>query len=566
MSEPTDLPLNASTALARTVLDTLVERGLRELVLCPGSRSTPLALHAHTLAVRGRLRLHTRLDERTAAFLALGLAKSSQTPAAVLTTSGTAVAHLHPAVLEASHAGVPLVLLTADRPEAMRGTGANQTTDFAVTFGAACVSYIDVPPGEVGAEESQVAAWRAHVADVLRRLRLSPGPAHLNLQLAPPLVPGTPDGWQHPADLPPISLPALGGVLESEPVALPTDLRTVVVAGDDAGPPARRLAEQAGWPLLAEPSSGARTGTHALRTYRLLLDDPGLVEDVEQVVVAGHPTLSRPVTALLGRSDVDHVALLPRTDRTGRRTVTDLAGRARLRAAALVPDGTADPAWLERWRQRDREVGAALDALLARQDALLPHHVAAAVGAALPPGGLLVVGASNPIRDLDLVLAPYAVGERRLVLANRGLSGIDGTVSTALGAALGRPGSSRALALMGDLTFLHDHGGLLLGEAEERPDLTIVVVNDGGGSIFAGLEQGGPEHADSFERVFALPHRVDLGSLCAASRTPYTQVRSRGELEASLASPHGGVEVVEAVVDRSGRRDLDARIRALATG
>ena len=181
----------------------------------------------------------------------------------------------------------------------------------------------------------------------------------------------------------------------------------------------------------------------------------------------------------------------------------------------------------------------------------------------MPPGGLLVVGASNPVRDLDLMVAPYRVGDRRKVIANRGLSGIDGTVSTAVGAALGRPASSRSLALMGDVTFLHDVNGLLLGPDEPRPDLTIVVVNDDGGSIFATLEQGAPEHADAFERLFGTPHGADLGALCAATRTPHLRVDSLPGLEQALASPAGGTEVVEVAVDRAGRRDLDARIRGL---
>jgi 2-succinyl-5-enolpyruvyl-6-hydroxy-3-cyclohexene-1-carboxylate synthase len=219
--------------------------------------------------------------------------------------------------------------------------------------------------------------------------------------------------------------------------------------------------------------------------------------------------------------------------------------------------------WLEEWQRRDAELSDRLDALLETQPGLTPHHVAAAVSAALPPEGLLVVGASNPVRDLDLMTARYPVGERRLVVANRGLAGIDGTVSTAIGAALGRPRSSRALALLGDVTFLHDSNGLLLGPVEARPDLTLVVVNDDGGSIFAGLEQGGAEYASSFERLFATPHGTDLAALCAASGTRHRRVTTREALAAALADAAGGIEVVEAVCRRDNRRELDAAIRAL---
>jgi 2-succinyl-5-enolpyruvyl-6-hydroxy-3-cyclohexene-1-carboxylate synthase len=206
--------------------------------------------------------------------------------------------------------------------------------------------------------------------------------------------------------------------------------------------------------------------------------------------------------------------------------------------------------------------------LLADEPGLTPHELAGAVARALPPGGQLVVGPSNPIRDLDLMVPRYEVGARRKVLANRGLAGIDGIVSTAIGAALGRRhegprGPARNLALMGDVTFLHDANGLILGPHEPRPDLTIVVVNDDGGSIFATLEQGAEQYADAFERLFATPHHVDIAALCAATRTPHLKVSSKPELEQALANPNGGIEVIEAVVGRADRRALDGRIRSL---
>jgi 2-succinyl-5-enolpyruvyl-6-hydroxy-3-cyclohexene-1-carboxylate synthase len=229
-----------------------------------------------------------------------------------------------------------------------------------------------------------------------------------------------------------------------------------------------------------------------------------------------------------------------------------------------APDRPSSP-WLEEWKRRDAALSARLDDLLDAEPGLAPHHVARAVSAALPPEGMLLVGASNPVRDLDLMVARYPVGERRLVVANRGLAGIDGSVSTAIGAALGRPRTSRAFALLGDVTFLHDSNGLVLGPQESRPDLMIVVANDDGGSIFTGLEQGGPEYASSFERLFGTPHAVDLAALCAASGTPHRRVATRAELQAVIDSPRGGVEVVEAVCRRDNRRELDAAIRSLPT-
>jgi 2-succinyl-5-enolpyruvyl-6-hydroxy-3-cyclohexene-1-carboxylate synthase len=555
-------PRNASTAMATVLLDELVRCGVRDLVLCPGSRSAALAFAAHEAA----LTVHTRVDERSAGFLALGIARSSHRPVPVVTTSGTAVANLHPAVLEAAHAGMPLLVLTADRPARLRGTNANQTTDQAKVFGGAVREHADVPPAHPGADEGrQVTGWRALVARAVHRAagRLDdrPGPVHLNLQFEEPLVPRADDGWTaDPAGRPdgrpwtePGEPPARGQVPVSRTA------RTVVVAGDDAGPPARVLAEAAHWPLLAEPTSGSRTGANVVRSYRLLLADDELAAGIEQVLVFGHPTLSRPVSRLLARDDVDIYAV------AGPSGWTDPG----LQAAHLVHgvrlDGDpVDTGWLDVWKSRDAEVSKALDRLLEERGALTPHQVAGAVSAALPPGGLLFVGASNPVRDLDLMVAPYDVGDRRMVVGNRGLAGIDGSVSSAVGAVLGRPHTTRAFALLGDVTFLHDANGLVMGPGEQRPDLTIVVVNDDGGSIFASLEQGDPAYADSYDKLFGTPHGVDLAALCAATRTPHWRVESIAELRHALASPNGGIEVVEAVVRRDNRRELDAAIRALA--
>jgi 2-succinyl-5-enolpyruvyl-6-hydroxy-3-cyclohexene-1-carboxylate synthase len=527
----------SATELARAVLTALIEDGVHEVVLAPGSRNAPLSFAAYDAAEAGLLRLHTRIDERTAGFLALGLTKGGSR-AAVVCTSGTAVANLHPAVLEAHHAGVPMVVVTADRPTRLRGTDANQTTD------------------QVGIYGPQVATL--DIDTVVPTF--GPGVVHLNVQLDDPLMPG--DRWvpdvsvvEEGALRPSPSVVEEGALRPSRnPGSVDTELlelgpRTVVVAGDDAGPRARQLAVESGWPLLAEPSSGARTGP-ALRCYRLLLDS-SLGDEVERAVVFGHPTLSRPVARLLGRVEVVDTS-------EGVRRAFPVA-RSVSQAGVAGPDDTA---WLAAWQEADRSVGRQLDALLA-DTGFTAHHVAGAVSRALPPGGHLVVGASNPIRDLDLMATAYDVGSRRKVIANRGLSGIDGTVSTAVGASLARRPGNRNLALMGDVTFLHDANGLVLGPDEPRPDLTIVVTNDDGGSIFATLEQGADEFAHAYERLFGTPHHVDLGALCQATRTAHWRVDSLPELEHALSAPNGGIEVVEAVVDRSGRRELDGAIRAL---
>ncbi|HWJ81927.1 MAG TPA: 2-succinyl-5-enolpyruvyl-6-hydroxy-3-cyclohexene-1-carboxylic-acid synthase [Nocardioides sp.] len=534
--------------LGAEVVERLVAAGVGEVVVAPGSRNAPISMAAWAAAQAGRLRLHTRIDERSAGFLALGLTKVGAR-AAVVCTSGTAVANLHPAVLEAAHAGVPVVVVTADRPARLRATGANQTTDQVGIFGPLVDSH-DVAT----LDELDAVPWGGD------------GPVHVNVQLDLPLVPNhrsTGDSPGLSGTAVPDNHPEAPDKAENRrstgdsPSKVRTGPRTVVVAGDDAGPPARTLAERAGWPLLAEPSSGARTGANAIRTYRLLLGGP-LGAEIERVVVLGRPTLSRPVTRLLEDPAVE-VLVVPGRGvwpvRPSRATVLDGVPDAE-------PDGTD---WLVRWQQADRDLGRQVDRLVAAEPALTPYAVAAAVSAAVPPDGLLVVGASSPIRDLDVMGRPTTVGERRKVIANRGLAGIDGTISTAIGAALGRPRSARVLALMGDVTFLHDQSSLVLGPDEPRPDLTVVVVNDDGGSIFAMLEQGAPEHAASYERLFGTPHGVDLAALCAATRTPHLRVTSRPELEQALAGPNGGVEVVEAVVSRADRRDLDARLRGLVS-
>ena len=520
-----------ATTLARAVVTALVEAGVTDMVLAPGSRNAPLSFAVHDATEAGLLRLHTRIDERTAGFLALGLTKVGAR-AAVMCTSGTAVANLHPAVLEALHAGLPLVVVTADRPDRLRGTSANQTMEQRGIFGS------EVPTLDLAEAPVTIASVG--------------GPAHLNVQLDEPLMP--PDRWAPSGhELQPRDPGSRRLVPHGGPETLALGPRTVVVAGDESGPRARQLGQEANWPVLAEPSSGARTGP-ALRCYRLLLDGE-LGQQIERVVVFGHPTLSRPVTRLLARSDVEVID----ASGDGRPRAFPVAGVVR----APVVEHPDDPAWLTSWQEADRAVSRGLDALLAEEEGLTPYDVAAAVTRAVPPRGLLVVGASSPIRDLDLMAPPFEVGSRRKVIANRGLSGIDGTVSTAVGAALGRPHSTRSLVLMGDVTFLHDSNGLVLGPDEPRPDLTIVVVNDDGGSIFAMLEQGADEYAHAYDRLFGTPHGVDLASLCAATGTPHWRVESLPELEHALASPNGGIEVVEARVRRDNRRALDQRIRAL---
>ncbi|WP_053206355.1 2-succinyl-5-enolpyruvyl-6-hydroxy-3-cyclohexene-1-carboxylic-acid synthase [Jiangella muralis] len=542
--------MNPSTWAARTLVTELVRAGVRQVVLAPGSRSAPLAHALATASARGDLRLHVRIDERVAAFTALGLARVAG-PVAVVTTSGTAAANLHPAVLEASHAGVPLLALTADRPHELRGTGANQTTDQVRLFGSAVRFFADVPapygrPGEDGDLRALLA--RAVAAAVGTRSG-DPGPVHLDLAYREPLVPDGDDAWPVPG-----ALEVTEPVRPPEPVLLADGPRTVVVAGDGAGPAARTFAEAAGVPLLAEPSSGARSGPNAVGPYRLLLGRPELGGRVERVVVFGHATLSRPVSALLGGDGVEVMVVAGRDP-----DWIDAGNRAARVVSAVTAPPSGDGEWLASWQRAAKAAQDAVDAVLAAGPLTGPA-VAALVWAARRPGEALVAGSSNPIRDLDLAAAPVLDDGAGPVLANRGLAGIDGTLSTATGVALGSDAPVRAL--VGDLTFLHDAGGLLVGPLEDRPDLQIVVVNDDGGGIFALLEHGDPAHADRFERVFGTPHGADLAALCAGYGVAHRLVTDAAALRSALAEPVTGRSLLEVPVARAALRDLHARLRA----
>ncbi|UNX54425.1 2-succinyl-5-enolpyruvyl-6-hydroxy-3-cyclohexene-1-carboxylic-acid synthase [Georgenia sp. TF02-10] len=564
-------PPEPSTATARGLVTALVRRGVTDVVLAPGSRSAPLAYALHAAERAGWLRLHVRIDERVAGFVALGLARAGTVgpgpggqarddaeprPVVVVTTSGTAVANLHPAVLEAAHAHLPLVVISADRPHEMRGTGANQTTEQPGIFAGATRYTAEIPAGAPGGPVLDQVVTRALAAATGRRTA-DPGPVHLNVGLRDPLAPAAP--WQ-PGPPPPV-VQVVPAAPPPPPALLPRGPRTLVVAGDGAGRAARDLAEAAGWPLLAEPSSGARGGRCALGPYRLLLEEPALA-GVERVVVLGHPTLSRPVSALLARPDVTVVVVAPHG------IWTDVAGTATqvLPAAAVAP-GPADEAWLALWLRADRAARAAVEEVLAEPgrpvDGLSVARAVTAGDGAAGPGraDLLVAGSSSTVRDLDLAGAP---GEGPVVVANRGLAGIDGTVSTATGLALGAGRPVRAV--MGDLTFLHDAGGLLRGRLEREVDLQVVVVNDAGGSIFATLEHGAPGRADDFERVFATPQAVRLADLAAGYGAGYRLVTTAAELGKALAAPVHGRSVVEVAVDRSqvraDRERLAAQVRA----
>lgn len=543
--------VNPSTTQARVVVDELVRGGVREVVLCPGSRNAPLAFALADADRAGRLRLHVRIDERTAGFLAVGLAAGSGRPVPIAMTSGTAVANLGPAVVEANYARVPLIVLSANRPYELLGTGANQTMEQLGYFGTqvrAAISLGLASPGDLSRSDcldSLNAQWRSATCRVLAAATgartANAGPVQFDIPLREPLVPevdsnpddypaGRPDGspWTYS---PPVSF--------DQPLPIDLTPDTVVIAGHGAGvhPNLAHL------PTVAEPTAPhPATPMHPLA---LTLVRP------RQVIMLGRPTLHRPVSALLADPDIPVYALT-----TGPRW-PDVSGNSAATGTRAETTGAPDPCWLRRCAEASDRVDAVVREQLAAHPLTTGLHVAAAVAGAVRPGDQLVLGASNPVRDAALVgLNTDGIAVR----SNRGVAGIDGTVSTAIGAALAHPG--RTIALLGDLTFVHDASGLLIGPTEPSPaDLTVVVSNDNGGGIFELLEQGDPRFSDVSSRIFGTPHDVDIGALCRAYHVDSRQIEA-GDVAAALAEPNDGMRVLEVKADRSSLRQLHGAIRA----
>ncbi len=568
---------NPATDYALALLTGLVRLGVRDVVLSPGSRSQALALVAAELERNASVRLHVRIDERVSGFLALGLAVESGRPAVVITTSGTATANLHPAVLEAHHSTVPMIVITADRPAELRGIRSNQTTLQPGLFGTAVRLDADVeaPDGSPGEGGRARELARVAMESSLGTVSGDPGPVHLNIAFREPLSVAVP-----PGAVPDAVAGDPGAVAEfGRPVIeLPAEPRTVVVAGAGAGPPAEELARAGGWPLLAEVSSGARFGPNLVVAYRELLADDDFGGQVERAIVFGHPTLSREVPALLVRDDIETIVVAPR----GAEAYNP--GRRATIAGGVVPSAGIDPrspdarAWVGSWVFASRglreaaerasdpgvaapDLGRAMSSDPVERGAFARAELAAvrapitrpmlaeALWRFTWPHDRLILGASRLIRDADRIVP----GKRIRVHANRGLAGIDGTIATAIGIAL----ASRAVAddageasgitrvLLGDLALLHDAGALLLGEDEPRPHVQLVVGNDGGGTIFDGLEVASTAPAASLDRVMYTPQRVDIAALASAYGWHHQLARTRGELDQALSAPPVGPSILE---------------------
>ncbi|GAA0594966.1 2-succinyl-5-enolpyruvyl-6-hydroxy-3-cyclohexene-1-carboxylic-acid synthase [Streptomyces crystallinus] len=540
---------------AATLVDEWVRFGVTDAVVSPGSRSTPLAL---ALAADGRLRLHIRLDERSAGFFALGLARRTGRVPLVLTTSGTAAAELHPAVAEADLGGVPMLVCTADRPPELQQVAAPQTMRQPGLYGSAVRWAADLPVPEPG----QGVYWRSLAARAAAEAGYGPagpGPVHLNLAFRDPLVAA-------PGPLPPAR--ATGpwhrvarGVATPPPEAV-RDLaarageRGVIVAGSGAGAPeaVRALADALGWPLLADPRSGARTPHGAtVAAADAILRAPAARERLRPTTVLhlGERWASRVMADWLAQPAVEHLSVDPdwrwrdpqRTTDTLLRTDPTTLCRA---VAEAVPDA-APPAWRAAWAAAEAAAQRAMDQVLNSYGDWTEPRVARQLWAALPSHTALVVGSSMPIRHLEWFTAPRH--RPPSVLSNRGVNGIDGVVSTALGAAAAA--TDPVVALLGDLTFLHDAGSLL-GAADAGLSCTFVVVDNHGGGIFSFLPPARELPAATFEALFGTPQSADIPAIAAAYGATVRSAGDHRQLDAVLAELVGkqGVSVIHVRTDR----------------
>ena len=573
-----------ATLLARAVVASLVEAGVKRVVISPGSRNAPLTYALADAAQAGYLQLRVVVDERSAAFVALGASRSDwlheglTRPAVAVMTSGSAVANAHPAVVEADAAGVPLIILSADRPHALVNTGASQTTVQTGIFGAATRYQADL--GDTSASGAVANQVRRAVAAASGRLSLDPGPVHLNVRLAPPLAPAAP--WQVPHLEPkthwlrarkPLE-EQLNGVTASQVgcrLGLDPARCGVIVVGDNDDAElahyAAALAHAWGWPLLAEPTSLVRTDANAVAAYSALLaggdgsvggDGAQLSQEIEQLLVVGHPTLTRPIGALLAREDIYQVVLTNRarwSDVSGQAAYVttleqalsslnipgggagaeagadaDAGGEASASAGAGAGAGVGknapSPLWLQRWLQAGQQQLNATSVTKAAQMALTTWQATSqyeshSQSTAIHSDGLessvtLMAASSMTIRYLDARL-PAGKQLKKMpgpVVANRGLAGIDGTISTAVGLAWasGQP----VRVIIGDLAAAHDLTGLVKAVTENEVDLQVIVLDDHGGKIFSGLEYGASELSNYFPRFFTTAQQVDFAQAAAA--------------------------------------------------
>jgi 2-succinyl-5-enolpyruvyl-6-hydroxy-3-cyclohexene-1-carboxylate synthase len=569
------------------MVDEFIRCGVTDAVIAPGSRSAALAIALAEAEERGEITLHVRIDERSAGFLALGFGKVTGIPAIVLTTSGTAAVNLHPAIIEAEQSNVPLIALTADRPPVLRGVNANQAIDQVKIFGSSVRAFHDL--GIMNSDADPVAAnryWRSCVSRAVAAATdaMAPGPVHLNAAFCDPLVPesaatsaampaafsGRGDDRPWTADsrmVAGMSTP-LDHILETLLGDATVPARGVIVVGDHDDAEAvgliDELADAIGWPVIGEPTGNVSGCDTVLSHGGLLLADQEFAgaHAPDVVMTVGRVGLSRAVMRMVAGAPlhiaVDGSAVWADPTRSADVVVTSVP---------LPPDSAeVDDDWLESWQRADLLAAAAVETALAAHGSVLSGmQVARVAAAAVPEGGMFFVGPSWPVRHV-FNFASTTVRDG-YVLGNRGTSGIDGCLSTAWGAAIAfqRQSSAGAVALVGDLTFLYDSNALLVPDAEEEPDLVIVVADNNGAGIFSQLEQGAPEFDAVFDRVFGVPLTVDVVGLAQTMGVPALGVESIDALAPAIAAAieAGGVRVVVAkTCDRSHEAHMLTGVQA----
>lgn len=528
---------DANATACAALVDEWVRCGLRQAVVAPGSRSTPIAL---ALAERPEVAVHLVHDERVAAFTALGLGVATGAPAALVCTSGTAAANFHPAVVEAGLSEVPMIVATADRPPELRGIGSPQTIDQLELYGRSVRWFHDaVPP-----DAADPSTWRPLAQRVITTAMA--GPVHLNLPFREPLL-GEVRELPEPIGPP---LPVPRGVATSGPLGAEHDRPhgVIVVGGCHRVPPAdiTALADRLGWPLLADPLSGCRDADVAVTAFDSMLRHAGFATANTPAVVVriGRPPASKVLTQWIVASGaaVFQVGgpgvVNPDQNVTAFCSLDDLA----------TLSGAGDDDWLAGWRDANARAEGAIDAVLAGAPLSEPG-VARTVARALPAEAELVVAASMPMRDLE-----WFGGPRARAHANRGANGIDGVMSTALGVALsGRP----TVALVGDIAFAHDANALMALRSRDA-DLRIVVVDNDGGGIFSFLPQAERLAADRFEQLFGTPHGTDVELLAAAHGVPAATATTQAELVARITAT--GPSVTRVASNRADNVEVHARI------
>jgi 2-succinyl-5-enolpyruvyl-6-hydroxy-3-cyclohexene-1-carboxylate synthase len=565
--------MRSSATTTATFCATLVDEwllcGVEHAVICPGSRSTPLAI---ALADRGDLKLHVFHDERSAAFAALGIAKASKKPAILLCTSGTAAVEFHAAVVEADHAQVPILVCTADRPPELQNVGAPQTINQRNLYGGSVRSFINAPVAE-NREKNQ---WRALASDAWQsalglNLIESPGPVHLNLQFREPLI-GESDNL--PKQLKLIASERVFAkknsrfyfVKRKKFLQLIRKQRVLVIAGADVsdGSALLQLANKMGWPVLADPRSGARVENNEVvisAMDSMLRDDQFAKTHKPEVILRfGAPLVSKVVNSWLAASKASQIVVTATPVLIDPEQMTKLHIVSDVKAISTWTSNThrnEDRAWLTSWSGAEAKAQDAINSALTNDISLSEPAVARAVYRSIPDRSNLFVSSSMPIRDVEWFAAPR---DRLQVYANRGVNGIDGVVSTAIGVALhtNRP----TFLLIGDLAFLHDSNALV-NVATRNIDLRIILVDNCGGGIFSFLPQATSMDSSKFEKVFGTPHDTDLLLLAKAHGLKTTLITTLEQLLETMMV--NGPQVIQISTDRSENVRVHERINQMVS-